>query len=56
MLDKIYENIHHILSNGDTVTIVTAQTVQANYDWFRHIKTASAINSLIDYFKQLNQG
>ena len=45
----------HILTNGDTVTIVTAQTVQANYDWFRHAVTTTAINYLIDYFKQLNQ-
>lgn len=44
----------HILSNGDTVTIVTAQTVQASYDWFRHAVTATATNYLIDYFKQGN--
>lgn len=51
---KEHFSADHILSNGDTVTIVTAQTVQVNYDWFRHAVTATATNYLIDYFKQGN--
>lgn len=52
---KNHFSVDHILANGDTVTIVTTHTVQANYDWFRHTVTTTATNFLIDYFKQVNQ-
>lgn len=49
---KKHFTLDHILTNGDTVEIIKAHTIQANIDWFRHLKTPTAINHLIDHFKQ----
>ena len=44
-------SVDHVLNDGDTVVIQESPIVQADYYWFRHVKTTRAINQLIDYFK-----
>lgn len=48
---KKHYPIDYVICDGDAVIIQKAPTVQADYYWFRHVKTTKAINYLIDYFK-----
>lgn len=50
---KRHFSVDYVLSDGDTVIIQQAMTINVDYYWFRHVKTAKAINQLIDYFKML---
>lgn len=48
---KKHYTVDYALYDGDTVAIQFALTPQADFYWFRHVKTAKAIDHLIDYFK-----
>lgn len=48
---KKHYAVDHVLYDGDTVMIQKSPTAQADYYWFRHVKTTKAINYLIEYFK-----
>ena len=47
---KKHYAVDHVLYDGDTVMIQKSPTAQADYYWFRHVKTIKAINYLIEYF------
>lgn len=40
-----------VLNNGDTVEIKKSQTITAELNWFRYLKTDLAVNYLIKYYK-----
>lgn len=43
---------HTILNNGDTVEIKKSDTITADFNWFRYLKTDYAKNCLIKHFKE----
>lgn len=51
---KQHFSVDYVLRDGDTIVIQQAPTVQADYHWFKHVKTVNAIDQLVSYFDAVN--